>query len=616
MAGLTAGRNIGAGLAASLRTRVRALVHARALACPTAAAQHEAFILHHVVTSGTALCLSPLFLVLGGAPAAGDVLLFLAMLLPLAAVAWVARTGRLGPAQLVCMAAIGLVALTPVLGGRPSGAAALVWLALAPLEAAFSADRRLALWAAVVAGVAILAAPLVAPAAPAAAGLGGAQILAAAALLYATILVAAVARAQRERRRANASELERYRVIADVMGDLVLRHDRAGTVQSVSRNSELLFGLPPAELMGRGFFDRIHVADRPLFLRTVAEADAEPETKIVTLRLRCAIAEGRYGPHEEPSFRWAELRLRRVRASDGPQGSIVATLRDVTTARLHEEAIEAARLVAEEANLSKDHFLANVSHELRTPLNAIIGFAEILNNGDLAPRDPERQREYAGIIQDSAQHLLSVVNTILDMSKIQAGTFDLSPEPFAMAPLIDLCCDMLRLKAQASGVELVRAYPRAIDEIVGDKRAWKQILLNLLSNAIKFTPAPGRVTIDAHPEGGQILIQVFDTGIGINARDLARVGDPFFQARATYDRPYEGTGLGLSVVRGLVGLHGGTILIESEPGKGTSVKVRLPQDCRVVAGRPLAARIETISRRSRLDEAPIFPHDMMVKKIA
>ncbi len=243
-------------------------------------------------------------------------------------------------------------------------------------------------------------------------------------------------------------------------------------------------------------------------------------------------------------------------------------MRDVTRAKLHEEEIDRARLEALQANAWKDRFLANVSHELRTPLNAIIGFSELLGNADLCPRDPLKQREYASIVHISGQHLLSVVNSLLDMSKIEAGSFDLLPEPFELPPLIDMCCDMVSLKAVEAGVELIRVYPAQLDELVADKRAVKQILINLLSNAIKFTPSRGRVTVGVRPQGNSLAICVADTGIGILSQDLPRLGDPFFQASDSYDRPYEGTGLGLSIVRGLVGLHGGDHGGRKRAGRG------------------------------------------------
>ena len=256
-----------------------------------------------------------------------------------------------------------------------------------------------------------------------------------------------------------------------------------------------------------------------------------------------------------------------------------------------------------------------MSHELRTPLNAIIGFSEMLASRTLCPADAGKQREYAGIIHQSGQHLLEVVNSILDMSKIRSGTFAILAEPFDLAPLVDECCDMVKLKADQGLVRLVRDYPRDLDEIVGDKRACKQILINLLSNAVKFTPEHGEVAVSVRPDGTAILISVADSGVGIGAADLARLGDPFFQARSSRDRPFEGTGLGLSVVRGLVGLHGGTIALESEPGRGTRVSVRLPLDHRTQGPAEQSATIETIARRRTMDPAPRLP-DRRIKQSA
>jgi cell cycle sensor histidine kinase DivJ len=174
----------------------------------------------------------------------------------------------------------------------------------------------------------------------------------------------------------------------------------------------------------------------------------------------------------------------------------------------------------------------------------------------------------------------------------------------------------VKLHAKNNGVELLRAYPANLDEITGDRRGCTQILVNLLSNAIKFTPAKGSVTISARPEANSLLILVADTGIGIAARDLARLGDPFFQAKALPDRQDQGTGLGLSIVRGLVGLQGGTIMVASEPGKGTSVRVRLPLDCRGLAAKAgTRAKIETIAHLPVPDQHDLYKQ-MTVKKIA
>jgi cell cycle sensor histidine kinase DivJ len=224
----------------------------------------------------------------------------------------------------------------------------------------------------------------------------------------------------------------------------------------------------------------------------------------------------------------------------------------------------------------------------------------MLSNEELTPANPEKRKEYAQIIEASGQHLLSVVNSILDVSKIEAGAFELAPEAFSLPALADSCCDMIRLKAERDGITILRSYAHDLKDIVADKRSCKQILINLISNAVKFTSRDGCVGIDIIPEGNSLKIIVADTGIGIGPRDLSQLGEPFFQASAKYDRHFEGTGLGLSVVRGLVGLHGGTMTVESAPGEGTTICVRLPLDCRSAKRRGEgAAKIEAMVRRPR-----------------
>ncbi|MEJ2378607.1 MAG: HAMP domain-containing sensor histidine kinase, partial [Pseudolabrys sp.] len=216
-----------------------------------------------------------------------------------------------------------------------------------------------------------------------------------------------------------------------------------------------------------------------------------------------------------------------------------------------------------------------MSHELRTPLNAIIGFSEMLTNEQLV-LDETRKLEYAKLINDSGRHLLSVVNGILDMSKMETGNFAIALEPFAPAAAVSSCCDILALKAQEAGVALNLRVAGGLPELVADRRAFNQILINLVSNAIKFTPRGGKVSVGARCDGGYLAVAVEDTGIGIGADDLPRLGEAFFQARGSYDRKHDGTGLGLSIVKGLVRLHRGDMDIVSRLGEGTRVTVRLP----------------------------------------
>jgi cell cycle sensor histidine kinase DivJ len=249
------------------------------------------------------------------------------------------------------------------------------------------------------------------------------------------------------------------------------------------------------------------------------------------------------------------------------------------------------------SNDVKAQFLATVSHELRTPLNAIIGFSEMLGSEENGWIDAAKRLEYARIIHASGHHLLEVVNTLLDISKIESGAMEIERDPLDLAELARDCCTLMALRAENGGIALDRVAGPALPSIEGDRRALKQVVLNLLSNAIKFTPAGGRVVLAIVRDGDMIDLSVSDTGIGIAAVDLPRLGDPFFQVRGAYDRNHEGTGLGLSVVRGLVGLHGGRMTVESALGVGTRVSIRLPVGC-AEAVEPLA-KIVTFARAPR-----------------
>jgi len=270
----------------------------------------------------------------------------------------------------------------------------------------------------------------------------------------------------------------------------------------------------------------------------------------------------------------------------------------MTEHKLRADELDRARAHAERADVSKVRFLATVSHELRTPLNAIIGFSEVLSTDNALTLDGNRRREYAQIVHQSGLHLLAVVNTLLDMSKIESGKFDFFPEPFDAGPMVHGCCNLLQLKAEQAGIDLVRDVPQGLPELVADGRACRQILINLLSNAVKFTPAGGRISMILRREGDRLAFVIADTGIGIAESDMPRLGEPFFQAGSAYTRAHDGTGLGLSVVCGLVGLHNGDLTVESAIGEGTSVTVRLPIDCRTgKAPTNAAIRVNAVARR-------------------
>jgi cell cycle sensor histidine kinase DivJ len=243
--------------------------------------------------------------------------------------------------------------------------------------------------------------------------------------------------------------------------------------------------------------------------------------------------------------------------------------------------------------------MAVIGHELRTPLNAIIGFSEMLTKSVLKISASD-QVEYAKLINDSGHHLLSVVNGLLDASKIEAGHFELARERFLPGPAIEHCVDLLALQAREEGIEIRLRFAHILPEIAADKRAFSQVLINLISNAIKFTPRGGYVTIGASCDGPRLVVTVQDTGVGIEQDDLARLGEAFFQARTSRGRKSDGSGLGLSIVKGLVKLHDGEVDIRSRIGEGTRVTVRLPIGQSVDSAPTEPVRLVTESHRDNV----------------
>ncbi|MFN3536404.1 MAG: ATP-binding protein [Brevundimonas sp.] len=236
---------------------------------------------------------------------------------------------------------------------------------------------------------------------------------------------------------------------------------------------------------------------------------------------------------------------------------------------------EVAMTRAEAANQAKSEFLANMSHELRTPLNAINGFSEIMAGEMFGPLGDERYKGYAVDILNSGQHLLALINDILDMAKIEAGKMTLHYEAVDLG---EVCQDAIRLmrgRAQECGLKLTLEAPET-PEIEADYRALKQVLLNLISNAVKFTPDGGSITVSANQTGDQIRVTVHDTGIGIAAEDLARLAKPFEQVEGQHSKTTQGTGLGLALTKSLIEMHHGELAMQSQPGEGTTVSFTLP----------------------------------------
>lgn len=370
------------------------------------------------------------------------------------------------------------------------------------------------------------------------------------------------------------SQINAYRHLIEHVQDAVMRFAPDGTLLFASRSSETLLGCHRYELSGGGLVERIHVLDRPAYMTAFAQANQDGQIRRVEIRMR---RDDRTNPSVAPQFVWVEASLSPVidnSATDG-RNEVVALFRDITERRDHEMEMKSARRAAEEASSAKSRFLATIGHELRTPLNAIVGFSEMMTSGVVGELSAQH-KEYASLIHGSGKHLIEVVQMLLDMSRLEAGKFDLQTESFAPDGLIEPCLRMVDGLAREKHVRLATEMGSMLPQIVADERALRQVLINLLSNAVKFSHEHSVVTVAMRRQGRFLNLSVTDLGIGMGEEAVKRLGEPFFQANDGLSRRYEGTGLGLSIVKGLVDLHDGQLHVLSAPGQGTTVTVLLP----------------------------------------
>jgi cell cycle sensor histidine kinase DivJ len=558
------------------------LVHESARGDIMTAARHQSFIASHLLAGLIALCVFPVYLVLSGKPSLLTAAAFLWLLSPIAIAVYLSRTGKFVAAHLASAANFaGLITYCAWLTGGLSSWL-IAWMVAVPLEAALATDRRSVAWAAGVAGFGLvvlgvaqwlgyLHQPQAMPLTPALLAFIGTT----SAMAYAAALAVMVQLVHGRSANAVRAGEERYRLLAENATDMITRHDDKGRVMFASPAAQQLFGEPAQRIVGDGLFERVHVADRPAYLTALSRSLANNEPIAVEFRIR------RAGLSETARYSWVEMRCRPLQATAGERldrpGSVAIT-RDISDRKAQEAELMRNRDEAESASRAKTQFLANMSHELRTPLNAVIGFSEILNRELFGTLGEARYRDYARLIRESGEHLLNVVNDILDMSKIEAGKFGIVREPFDVAPLIKSCCDIMRHAAEQRSLSLIMDVAPGIPELPADKRACKQMLLNVISNAIKFTDPGGWVRVSARATGGNVEFAVSDNGIGIAEQDLPKLGNSFVQANNAYDRSYDGAGLGLSVVKGLARLHGGRLELASVLGQGTIAMIILPLD--------------------------------------
>jgi len=353
--------------------------------------------------------------------------------------------------------------------------------------------------------------------------------------------------------------------------DAIMTTDPAGIITDVNKQMEVLTDCTRDELIGapfKNYFTNPELAEKSI--KVVLR-----EKKVTNYELT---ARARDGKETVVSIN-ATTFYDRDRKLQG----VFAAARDITERKRLDQVLqeknvelESARSVAEKTNLAKSDFLANMSHELRTPLNSVIGFSEVLQDQMFGPVN-EKQREYVSNILTSGRHLLSLINDILDLSKVESGKMDLELSAFSLRELLEASQMMLREKALKGGIDLhLKLAPQADVSIVADQRKLKQIMFNLLTNAVKFTPAGGTVDVSAVRDGDFIEITVADTGMGIRKEDIPKLFQAFTQLESVYTKEYEGTGLGLALTKQLVELHGGRIWVKSEFGTGSRFTLTIP----------------------------------------
>jgi len=407
---------------------------------------------------------------------------------------------------------------------------------------------------------------------------------------------------QRLAERSATADL-RLRDAIETISEAFVLWDSTNRLVMCNSKYQQLHELPETSIQTGTAYSDVIAAGRQPIVRTQIKTDARPEEGARTFEAQ--LEDGR----------WLQINERRTK-----DGGFVSVGTDITALKRHEERLmdserrlmatvadlrqsrqkleaQAQQLVelaekyaeektrAEEANRTKSEFLANISHELRTPLNAIIGFSEIMESGMFGDLGSEKYGEYCQDIRESGQHLLGVINDILDMSKIEAGRLELDIEEINIDSIIADVVRIIRIQAEARSIALKSDIATGL-VLKADRRAAKQILLNLLSNAVKFTPEGGRITVRVRAVRSGINFSIEDTGIGIPKTALKKLGRPFEQVQNQMTKNHKGSGLGLAIARSLTELHGGAMKIRSTENVGTIVSVRLPLAPAVVEAEP------------------------------
>lgn len=593
----------------ALKNKIESYFHSSAHENSLTLHRHRAFIHSHLLGGALAVALYPLYFFRSESSVLLDFLVLLWFASPFATVYYLFRTGNLAVCHMISSLNLALfVSVGAALSGGINSFL-IAWMIIVPLEAALSGKRSVIVAASLISIIAVgglyigtnnalFAAERVFAADSATMILFGLF----SAISYGSAIAMNVQKSHEESEASIRTSEKKYRLMADNATDMISVHDENGMVAFASPASEELFNVPSSELLGGGLLQNVHISDRPIYMTALSNCRNEKQLVSVEYRMR------RRSSSDAPTqnYVWVEMRCQAVTDESAPDKlKIIAVTRDISSNKSQEIALLKARDEAESANIAKTRFLANMSHELRTPLNAIIGFSDVLNMELYGKLGNDKYTDYSRLINEAGEHLLSVVNNILDMSKIEVGKFTITPEPFDLGPLVNSCCDMIEPVANENKVTIVKDFDPVAHEILADSRAVKQMLINLLSNAIKFSGHDMKVIVRLSRLDDVVNIDVIDQGIGISAQDLPRLCNPFVQADNSYKRQHEGVGLGLSVVKGLAQLHGGALKIESKIGIGTTARIELPIEAHTEEGE----YGEALMAELRDDDKAIIPFE-------
>lgn len=573
---------------------LRLLIHSSVRGDAIERIRHRSFITSHLASALLAVAAFPIYLLVVGANDFVGLTIFLGLITPAYIATFLSRTGNLAVAHL--LSAINLTALVTFTAAFTGGVTSFVmaWMIVVPVESAFSGSKK------------VIAASLVLSCAsvvflvyagyfnflPANRILGHDSTLLmgmsfVSAVAYISGLVVNI-QVLHEKATALIHHGEhRFRLLAENATDMITYHNHLGAVLFCSGAAHRFTRLGESGVFGDGFINLVHPQDRGTYLETFSRAAGTGTLAQAEFRIKSGTPdfdENGSGKKEE-AYIWAEMRCKPLSDAgidDKKSGKIdevrvVAVTRDISEIKAQQAEITHAKDIAEEASRTKTRFLANISHELRTPLNAIIGFSDLLGDKRLNTNVTANQQDYIKLIHQSGSHLLLVVNDLLDMSMIEAGKLNIKPEAFDLASLITSIIKIMQVTAKQRNIRIFQNLGEDVCSITADKRALHQILFNLISNAIKFSHEGGKVQVVLNANEEQVTLSFIDKGIGISHDVIPKLCQPFVQAESNNNRPYEGAGLGLSLVAGFVELHGGRMDIASDVASGTCVTISIPR---------------------------------------